>query len=322
MLYKNIPGTSLNVSSICLGTADLGSTIDKEASFKIMNEFYEKGGNFIDTANVYADWLPIEKSISEKTIGKWIKEKSNRDKVFIGTKGAHPKLNSMHISRLSKEEIVSDLDESLKSLQTDYIDLYWLHRDDEKRPVGEILESLNEQVNIGKIKYFGCSNWKAERIRLAMEYASKMNIKGFVANQMMWSFAKPNTENIRDKTMVLMDDETMKLHNETKLAAIPYSSQANGFFSKLDRIDNVPIAEAIKEKYLNDENIKRLSRIKKLSYELSLSVGEIALGYLISQPFTTIPIVGCRTNEQLKECLKAGDLILDEKMLKYLEKGI
>lgn len=150
MRYENILGTNLNTSVICLGTASLGSLIEENASFSLLDEFVDLGGNFIDTAHVYANWLPIEKSISEKTVGKWLKQRHIRDKIILGTKGAHPNLSTMHIPRLSREEIVKDLYESLQYLQTDYIDLYWLQRDGVNRLVEDILETLNEQVRSGK----------------------------------------------------------------------------------------------------------------------------------------------------------------------------
>lgn len=321
MQYKNIEGTELKASAICLGGADFGSTLERELSFELMDLFYDRGGNFIDTANVYANWLPVEKSISEKTIGKWLKERGLRDKIIIGTKGGHPELSSMHISRLSRNEIVSDLEESLRSLQTDYIDFYWLHRDDEKRPVSDILETLNEQVRAGRIRYFGCSNWRVDRIREAAAYALKTGLNGFAGNQMRWSFAVLNTGAIKDKTLAVMDQEMLEFHKRTKLAAVPYTSQAGGFFTKLDNIEKIPLSAGMKEKYYNQENVNRLERIKKLSADLSVSVSEMVLGYLTAQPFTTIPIVGCKTGEQLKESLKAGDLKLSGEEIEYLERG-
>ena len=320
MQYKTILGSDMKSSAICLGSSALGSTVNKELSFKLMDLYYESGGNFIDTANVYANWLPIEKNISEKTIGMWIKKRGLRNKILIGTKGGHPDLSSMNIPRLSHIEIVKDLDESLKSLQTDFVDIYWLHRDDEKRPVADMLETLNEQVKVGKIRYFGCSNWRPYRIIEAMQYTAKRNMKCFVANQMRWSLAKLNSDEIGDKTTVEMDEEIFKFHKETKLTAIPYSSQAKGFFTKLDNLDRISLTDGIKEKYYNDENIARLNNIKKLALDMSVSIEEIVLGYLISQSFSTIPIVGCKTVEHLKVSLKAGDLKLNQDMLDYLEK--
>lgn len=314
--------TDLKPSAICLGTGQLGSTVDKKTSFELLDAFVDMGGNFIDTAHVYADWIPGEKSASEKTIGRWLKERGIRDKVIIGTKGAHPELSTMHIQRLSRDEIVKDLNESLEYLQTDYIDLYWLHRDDPKRPVADILETLNDQVLAGKIRYFGCSNWRPHRIREALEYAQKNGLKAFVANQMMWSYALPNKEGIKDKTLVPMDEEGLELHRQTGMAAIPYSSQAKGFFTKLSISGLEGLSDDMKEVYYNDENMQRFKRAKKIAEEMAISINQVALAYLISQPFTTIPIVGCYTVQKLKDSIGAGDLELDKKTLEYLQNGV
>jgi aryl-alcohol dehydrogenase-like predicted oxidoreductase len=309
----------LKVSSISLGSALFGKTISKKEAFELMDIFQEQGGNFIDTAHIYSDWLPGDKSISEKTIGQWLKEKNNRNKLVIGTKGAHPDFSNMYVSRLSKAAVASDLEGSLRALQTDYIDLYWLHRDDEKRPVAEILEYLNEFVKAGKILSFGCSNWKAGRIAEALEYAEKNGMKAFVGNQNMWSYAEPNLDNFPDKTLVAMNEETRKLHLTTGLAAIPFSSQANGFFSKLEENN---MSEQVGKLYYNEENAARFERAKKVSKNLGINISDVVLGYLISQPFVTIPVVGCRTKLQLEDSLKASDLNFDKATLQYLENGV
>ncbi|MCW1306193.1 MAG: aldo/keto reductase [Candidatus Parvarchaeota archaeon] len=320
MRYETILGTDLKPSVICLGTSSLGSSIEENASFSLLDEFVNLGGNFIDTAHVYANWLPIEKSISEKTIGKWLKQRNIRNKIILCTKGAHPKLSTMHIPRLSRDEIVKDLDESLQYLQTDHIDLYWLHRDDVNRPVGDILEILNEQVKAGKIRYFGCSNWNPSRIKETLEYSAKYNLKSFVANQMMWSFAIANEESIEDKTMVLMNEDGFKLHSDTKLTAIPYSSQARGFFSKayIYGLDYIP--GELRDIYFSKENIERFERLKKLSKELFKNVGQLSMAYLTSQKnFLTMPIIGSHTKEQLADSMAADDVVLNQEEIDFLK---
>src|SRR5262249_41578104 len=154
-----------------------------------------------DTALVYGEWLPGGKGLGEKTVGKWLRSRHHRPKIIIGTKGAHPRLASMQTQRLSKAEILSDLEESLQNLQTDYIDFYWLHRDDPDRPVAEIITPLYEQVQLGKIRYFGCSNWRLERIKEAQQFASTQGLPGFVGNQLRWSLAVPNPLALTDSTM-------------------------------------------------------------------------------------------------------------------------
>jgi len=230
-----IPNTDLAVSAICLGTANLGSGVDAEASFALLDAYLERGGNFLDTAQVYANWLPIEESVSEKTIGRWLKSRGHRERVVLATKGGHPNLKTMHVPRLSPKEVASDLEGSLRRLGVERIDLYWLHRDDPARPAGEVIEMLHGFTAAGKIRYYGCSNWRAARIVEAQAYAKAHGLAGFVGDQMMWSLAAPEPAALSDKTMVPMDQALWRYHRETGLAAIPYSSQAGGWLQKEPR---------------------------------------------------------------------------------------
>lgn len=321
MKYREIPGTKLNPSVICLGALPFGVSLDEATSFSLMDRFLDGGGNFLDTALVYGEWLPNGKGLSEKTVGNWVKSRANRSEVIIGTKGAHPRIPTMHIPRLSPEEISSDLDESLANLQTDYIDLYWLHRDDPDRPVSDILNTLNEQVQAGKIRYFGCSNWQESRIRQAQEYAISHGLQGFSGNQVMWSLAAPNREAMSDKTMVAMDDSLRNYHLESGLASMAYNSQARGFFAKL--ITNVrdmsSLSPSLKKTYENEPNLRKFTRLKELAESQAKPVSAMSLAYLINQPFPAYPIAGCTTMPQLTENLQAADIKLDPSLLAYLD---
>ncbi len=319
MNYKTIPKTDLRASSICLGGGAVGISLDERESFRILDLFVDLGGNFIDTANIYGKWLPHGRNSSEEMIGRWLRKRNNRERIILGTKGAHPNLNAMDIPRLSRTEIREDLEESLATLQTDTIDMYWLHRDDESRPVGDILETMNELVKEGKIRYFGCSNWKPNRISESLKYAEKNGMKSFVANQMMWSLAEPDMAAVGDKTLVAMDKEGLDFHKKNNMAAVPYTSQANGYFSKLARGGPSLLSDRVKRIYHHNRNIQRMERIQKLAREMSCTVTEIALAYLISHDFPTFPIVGCRSVEQLVESMKAGDLVLDAEQMDYLD---
>jgi aryl-alcohol dehydrogenase-like predicted oxidoreductase len=319
MKHVTIPQTSLTVSQICIGSTDFGSTIPAEDVFRLLDAFVSAGGNFVDTAHVYANWRAVPTSISEKTIGLWLRENGLREQIIVGTKGAHPDLSTMSVPRLSRADIVRDLDESLDHLKTDYVDVYWLHRDDTERPICDIIETLNEQVMLGKIRYFGCSNWRISRIQEAHDYAAERNMQGFAANQPMWSFAVPNMEAQPDKTLVAMDDEGLAFHRETGMAAIPYSSQAKGYFSKLEAASVEQLPDSVREVYHSTENVKRFERARQLARKYKVAMNDIALGYLIAQPFTTIPIVGCRNLEQLQSSVKALDLTLTPDDVAYLE---
>jgi len=319
MKYLTIPITDLTPSSICLGTANLGSAIPQNAAFDLLDAYVEQGGNFLDTAKIYADWLPGEKSISEKTIGTWLQQRKHRDRIIIATKGAHPDFATMHIPRLSRADIFADVEASLRNLQIEQIDLYWLHRDDVNRPVAEILDSLLELTRSGKIRYFGCSNWQAERIRAAQTYVQYSGKPGFIANQMMWSLAVVPQDALADQTTVAMNAELREYHSETSLTAIPYSSQANGWFQRMANGTMHQMNAAQQKMYNRPENERRFRRAQQLAAETGYSITEIVLAYLQSQPFLTIPIVGCQRLEQLCESLQAGDVRLSPEQLQFLE---
>jgi aryl-alcohol dehydrogenase-like predicted oxidoreductase len=312
-----IPNTDLRVSSICLGTATFGSEISADECFKMFDAFAATGGNFIDTARVYADWLPNGHGASEMTIGKWLSQRRDRDKFVLATKGGHPDLKTMSISRMNPKDVGDDIDESLRCLNTEYIDIYWLHRDDTSKPVEDILLMMEDFVKSGKIRFYGCSNWRAPRIAEALACARSMNLKGFVADQPLWSLADFNPGAIGDPTLVAMSPELFELHKRTGLAAICYSSQAKGFFTKVAR-DGENIKPAMKRRYWNDVNLARAGIVAALADELNVPIAAIPIAWLSSQPFVTIPIIGPRRMEQLSESLTAADLLLSREMVERL----
>ncbi|MFC5451117.1 aldo/keto reductase [Paenibacillus aestuarii] len=320
MRNRNIPGTELTPSVICLGTSNFGETVSKETSFELMDRFLDRGGNFLDTAKVYSDWLPGELSRSEKLIGQWLKSRNNRNRIVLATKGAHPELETMHIPRLSREEIIYDVEQSLRHLQTDFIDLYWLHRDDPQRPVEDIIDTMNALVQQGKIRYFGCSNWKAVRIEAANHYAASRGVQGFAASQTKWSLASYSPGN--DPTTVTMDENELTYHEGTGLPAIPYNSQASGFFSGRYKSEMLlkPSPENEKVwKLCNDKNLRMLKCVESIAQQLELTMTQISLGYLLAHPFPVFPISGCKNISQLEDSCAAGDVLLDHQVFAELK---
>jgi aryl-alcohol dehydrogenase-like predicted oxidoreductase len=309
-----IPNTSLAPSVLCLGTADFGAKIPRDPAFALLDAFVAAGGTFIDTAEIYNDWVAGEKSRSEKIIGEWLAQRGNRDRLVIATKGAHPRLGSMNVPRMSRADIEHDLHASLKNLRTDAIDLYWLHRDDVSTPVETIIDTLNEQVRAGKIKHFGCSNWRADRIRAANAVAAGQGVQGFVANQPMWSLARVPQAALADQTCVVMDDTMRALHEETQLACVPYSSQAGGFFQKVAR----GAMRSSQGMYAGAENRQRAQRVQQVAKDAGLTLSEGVLAWLLSQPFAVFPIIGCRTLDQLRDTLTAHDKRLTPAQVAYL----
>lgn len=312
-----IPKTDLTPSQICLGTGSFGGSLSQDDSFALLDAFYERGGRFLDTAHVYSDWIPGTRSRSEKTIGWWFRNSGLRDQMVIATKGAHPPLTNLHQSRMSRADINIDILESLEYLRTDRIDLYWLHRDATTLPVSDIIEPLNEHIRAGRIRYLGCSNWHVSRIREANDYAAAHGLQGFVANQPMWSLAVPDLANWPDQTLVAMDAEGVDFHRETQIAAIPYSSQAHGYYTKLD--SGRALADSTRNLYDSETSRARLPKAQELAKKYGVGVTEIALAYLMAHPFPVFPIVGCHTTAQLDDSLKALDVTLMPEDVAYLD---
>ncbi len=311
MRHNQLTHIPLKTSVLCLGCGPFGESVDKGISFRMLDIFLDHGGNFLDTAKIYSDWIPGETSRSEKLLGKWMYERNNRSQVVLATKGAHPELVSMHIPRCSPAEIVSDLEASLQHLKTDVIDLYWLHRDDPARPAGEILETLQAQVRAGKIQAYGGSNWSLERIIEAQQYAVEHNMDGFAGVQNFWNLAHLNPGAFADTTMVITDDLLIKYHQMTDFPAVPYTSQANGLFHKMGVGGSDSLPEHLKKWYLNPVTIQRYNKIQELMKLTGMSTTQLVLGYLLTQPFPVFPIIGPKTPDQLSDCLTAGDITID-----------
>ena len=314
MKYKKINGTNLSSSAVILGTDGIGSVISEKESFNILDNFCCLGGNHIDTANIYG----YPTSESEKTIGKWLKSHGGREHLVIATKGAHPNLKTMDIPRLSEKEIRYDLENSLKNLGTDYIDLYWLHRDCEDLSCEEIIETLNKFVREGKIREFGASNWKGKRIKQANEYAVKNGLKPFCASQIKWSYATVSSSYEEDKTLVLMDKTEYEFYKDAELSVMAYASQAKGFFTKLYTMGEEGLSPKAMQRYMCGDNINRYNIAGDIAKKLGISITDVILNYLLKQEINTFPIIGCKNTQQLQDSMTSTEADIPEEDIKTL----
>lgn len=312
MLKKiNLPGTDLEVSALCYGTNMLGTAIDQPSANAILDRFVELGGNFLDTARSYGDWIPdAPAGASERAIGQWLKGK-NRDDVVIATKGAMVDMRAGdYRNRVTPEDIASDLAESLAHLGIDTIDLYWLHADNPQAPVGPIMDALFAHQDAGKIRYIGASNWTPERIREANAYAASKGRQGFVASQTFWGLAAPEREaSTAQGYQLYYEDGYQDIHAEG-VTMIPYSAQSGGYFTKLAAGGEAALPDFLKARYNNPVNAKRFEAVKDVAASHDASINDVVLGYLVNQPNTTVPIFGARSPEQIEDSVKAADLAL------------
>lgn len=316
MNYFTLPGISLPLSVLCLGTANYGSAYARDQSFALLDAFAEAGGSFLDTAHVYADWLPNGRGASERTVGEWLRTRGIRDRFAVATKGGHPHLETMERSRLRPEDLTRDLAESLERLGMDRVELYWLHRDDPGVPVGEILGALNERLAAGRVRALGASNWRPGRLRAAAEYARTHGLTGFVASQVGWSLAAPNQTQEQWHDMRFMDADDLRYYCASGLKVIPFASQAGGFFAH--PYDPADPRHAL---YHNPINAGRWERVRQLAERRGASANAVALAYLLTHPCGGAAVIGPRTVAQLEDSLTAVALELGDAERNFLEEG-
>lgn len=308
MQTKHLPGISQPLGTLVLGTQAFGTTITVQDSFRMLDLFFDAGGSIVDTARLYGYYAENAQGISETVLGWWMQARKNRSRVVLGTKGAHPPLGQMQQGRLDAKSLRDDLEESLRALQTDYIDMYWLHRDDVSRPVEEILHTCNAFVREGKVRFFGASNWTTSRLLAAQEHAKTTGIQGFSATQPQWSLARQ--EVMDDPTLVVMDPEMYQMHCATGLPVMPFSSQAKGFYYKLAQGGEESLSPKAKARFLSPRNMRTYAVLQSLSEKTGFSVGALSIAYLTGQPFPVFPIVGYSTLTQAQALIEAGTAVL------------
>ena len=315
MHYQTLPGTGKPASSIVLGTAWYGTDINEKLAFAMLDRYLELGGNLLDTANMYCNWVEGGNGKSETTIGKWLKANPGV-KISVMTKGAD---RGMDFATIREQ-----LQESLERLNLNKIDFYWLHRDDRQVSVDEILGWLNELSNAGFFPAFGCSNWRPDRIREAQKYAKQHNIQGFAANQIGWSLARPIPEQSQKLPQVFMNDETYRMHCATRLPCMGYSAQAGGFFGGKYDPDSPAGAKpnpVIVDLYGCKANYERLKRCRNLAKKYGKTPNQIALAYLFSEQFPGFAIAGAGNLGQLEDACGAGDIKLTRNEVSLLLNG-
>lgn len=297
--------TDLSVSPIGLGTVGAGIDWDGADADRIIDSYIDMGGNVIDSARVYSDWIPPEIGRSERVIGDWIKRGGKRDAVILITKGGHPKYTSaaddIHIPRMSKDDMRYDIELSLKTLHVDTIDIYFYHRDDHNQSVDEEIETLETFRREGKIRYYGCSNWEADRISAADAYCRQKGYRSFVADQALLNIGMKYMNPLEDDTLVYMKDELFDYHkNNLQNLAMPYMGVASGFF----HLYLGKGAEAVSSSsYYTPSNIKVAERCRELMKKYDASISQIVLGFFTQQPFPCVPLYGPQNIEQLRDAM-------------------
>ena len=305
-----IPDTDLSLFPIGLGTVDAGLGWDGADADKIFDTYLSCGGNVIDTAHVYSDWVPGEIARSERVVGDWLARSGKRHEVTLITKGGHPDMTTanpdLHLSRMAGEDMVQDLDASLKQLRTDYIDIYFYHRDNRAQSVEEEIEVMEEFVKAGKIRYYGCSNWVTDRMSEAYDYAKAKGYRGFVADQSLLNLGTKYFRGLSDDTLAYIKGEAYQYHiDHPELLAMPYSGNCNGFF----QIFAQKGADGVKgNPYDTPENIRVAKKIQTLQEEYNCSITQVVLGFFFHQPFACLPLYKSSSAERIIDACGTLDI--------------
>ena len=316
MQYGNVSGIDKPISRLVQGTVMIG-TKELDRSFALLDAVFELGGTTFDTAHGYGN------GDCERALGRWLRERGVRDQVVILGKGAH---HSQDRRRVTPFDITADLHDSLARMEVDHIDLYILHRDDPSVPVGPIVEVLNEHKRAGKINAFGGSNWSHKRIAEANAYAAERGLTPFAASSPNFSLAvqikEPWPECLSISGPAGQAARDWYIANDTPL--FTWSSLAGGFFSGRFRRDNLDTFETYLDKlcvetYCSEDNFKRLDRARALGEEKGLTIPQIALAYVLSQPLNIFALVGCANGDEFRANAEASSVRLTPEECAWLD---
>ena len=288
------------ISRIALGTGSVMKDLTKEEYFALFDLYASKGGNVLDTAPGYCGGR------SERYIGEWMKLRRNRDQMFISTKACHAFEGEP--SRLTYKDMTDDLNRSLSQLDTDYIDIFWIHNDDPAVPVERIMEDLNRVIENGKVRSIGCSNWTVDRLEKANAYAASAGLHGFFANQIQWSLAAAETDAYaRAFNALTMDDRSYEWYVKNDIVVFAFSAAARGFFSVAARDGIEAVSEKTMAFFGTPNNIKRLENVKKYMADHNCSAAVPVIGYITNNRLQGVALTGASRLSTLEETLEAAD---------------
>jgi aryl-alcohol dehydrogenase-like predicted oxidoreductase len=306
-----LAGTEMDVSCLCQSAAPFGTSVRGADMHRLYDAFRQAGGNFFDTAHCYCFWMADGIGASERALGECLRRSGDRAQVVIGTKGGHPAVPPTYPrpdAYLAPEVIAADVHDSLERLGVDRIDLFFLHRDDPRVPVAEIMDALNAEVARGRLRCLGASNWGTVRIEAANAYAVRRGLQGFVASQPQWNLAQPNPPS--DPTMRFVCEDDERWHTRHQFPVVAYSPTACGYFASPDPVAGRP--------FDNPVSRVRHQRAWQLAAQLGVTPNQIALAWLLAQPFPVIPILGTTKLDHLADALGSTSVQLTAGQVQWL----
>lgn len=333
---KNVTlgNTGACVSQVCLGAMLMGTTTSRETSYAVLDEFLDLGGNFIDTANCYAWWVENgEGGESERLLGEWMKERRSRNQVFLATKGGArlPNLRAVkdpqgniawekvreEYEYLSAPALRSAIEGSLRRLNVDTIDLYYVHVDDRITPIEETLETLNQFVSEGKVRYIGCSNFRTWRLERSRSLSQARGWASYVAVQEEYSYLRPKPGSDLGVGVHTDDEQLDYLRANPEVTLVAYSPLLKGIYDdpqKRERYYNWSL-------YNTDDSRARLRALSETAASLGVSSSQLVLAWLLHHQPHVIPITAASSLEQFRHNLEALTIQLSEAQMSVLNQA-
>jgi aryl-alcohol dehydrogenase-like predicted oxidoreductase len=313
MEKRRLGRSQIHTAPLCLGGNVFGWTLDGPASFRILDEFVASGFDFIDTADVYSTWVPGHVGgESETIIGKWLRQRGHRSKVVLATKVGW--LMPPDRKGLSRANITRAAEDSLRRLQTDYIDLYQAHVDDADTPLEETLAAFGDLIRDGKVRAIGASNYSAARLSQALDLAQSSTLPRYESLQPLY--------NLYDRAA--FEKDLAPLCVQRDVGVISYFSLASGFLTGKYRSQQDLAGRARGEgirKYLNPRGTAILSALDEVAAAHASTPASVALAWLMARPGVTAPIASATRSEQLKALVAAASLKLDATQMRRLEQA-
>lgn len=313
MEKRKLGNTDLFVHPITFGGNVFGWTIDEQKSFEILDGFTAAGFNFVDTADSYSHWVPGNTGgESETIIGNWMEQRKNRQQVIIATKvGSIPGSNKKSLAR---NHILKSVDDSLRRLKTDYIDLYQSHYDDLETSIEETLETYDQLIRAGKVRWIGASNFSAARLTASLETSQRLSLPKYQSFQPEYNLYKRE----------VYEKELEKVVTTHQLGVINYYALASGFLSGKYRseadLNKSQRGGAIKD-YLNERGLNILKALDQVSEQYNANPASIALAWLIARPSITAPIASVTNLSQLEDLVKAASLRINAEDMAILDQA-
>jgi aryl-alcohol dehydrogenase-like predicted oxidoreductase len=301
--------TNIDVSSLCLGAMFFGTRNDQPTSFRLLDQYMDAGGNFIDTANIYAHWVQgFHGGESETLLGEWMRQRGNRSKVFIASKVG---FNYADIpKRLRASDIQAECDKSLKRFGIDTIDLYYAHVDDRQTPLEESLEAFERLVKSGKVRVIGASNYLAWRLERAKWISHTNGWTEFCCVQQHYTFLRLRPGmNIEPQQMV--NDDLLDYCADTNMTLLAYSVLQAGSYTREDR----PFRAQLRM----PDNDQRLETLRAVAEETGTTVNHVIIAWMLARDI--LPLIAASSESQLAENLAALDLKFSDDQMERLNKA-